>query len=150
MLHPAKQSLASLPSFHSRYPGKRRVNTAHLLSSFRSQTIQKIPHLYSHHNLLEDKLHAYQLAMALHVNYTSINQIFTNAFVLCALQKPLTRATKELPNLLKVFCLLFNTKQKGHAGAERQQYPSGFLLRYCWWNPSHGSLSLPESVVIWP
>lgn len=50
-----------LPRLRGRRPGTRRVNTAHSLSSFRLQMIQKISQLYCHHNLLGDKSHVINL-----------------------------------------------------------------------------------------
>lgn len=104
------------------------------------------PQSCSHHNLLEDKLHVLNLPfIALHVNYTSLHQIFTNAFVLCALQKAADPNHKRIAQFVEsIFAVTSSTDHMGRnyslipSGQDtpvppRPQYPSGFLLRYCWW-----------------
>lgn len=79
--------------------------------------------------------------MALHVNYTSRNQILANAFVLCALQKAIDESHRRIAQLVEsVFAfnlkgpprgkkLLFNTQRTGHAGAPKAAVPVGVLAQ---------------------
>lgn len=81
--------------------------------------------------------------MALHVNYPLINQIFMNVFVHYK-KFPGVNHKRTPPFVGSIFAV---TSRADHVGRNyfliprgqdtpvppRPQYPSGFLLRYCWW-----------------